>query len=306
MKRAAIPGAVLTLTALLFGQSQPSQPAQNPPAQGATQQPGTPQPGTTTPALQGKRPPQAKTQPEFDAYKAAAALTDPAALEKATDDFAAKFPDSELRAVLYRAAMRSYQGANNADKMMDMGRKVLKIDADDPEASIGVAEVLAERTRDTDIDKDQRLDEAIKLAQHALETVDTEIAVPVGTPQDKVDAYKGLLRSSAHSIIGTLQFSKGNYKDAETSFHKSIDAYPAQPDPVVVLRLALALDKQEKYADALTYAAQAASLTQENTQAGSIARKECDRVAQLSKMTKPAACGPAASPAPNPPAPPKN
>ena len=34
-------------------------------------------------------------------------------------------------------------------------------------------------------------------------------------------------------------------------FHKSIDAYPAQPDPVVVLRLALALDKQGKYPDAL-------------------------------------------------------
>lgn len=304
MKPAAIAATALILSALLFGQyQQQQQPQQNPPPQGAAQQPA-PQPGAPTPALQGKRPPQAKTQPEFDAYKAAVALTDPAALEKAADDFATKFADSELRVVLYRTAMRSYQAANNGEKMMEMGRKVLKLDPDDPEACIGVGEVLAERTRDTDIDKDQRLDESMNLVQHALETVDTDIAVPAGTPQDKLDAYKNLLRSSAYSIIGTLQFNKGSYKDAETAFHKSIDAYPAQPDPVVVLRLALALDKQEKYADALTYAGQAASLTQENTQVGSVARKECDRVAQLSKMIKPAACGPPSAPAPNP-APPK-
>src|SRR5271168_949292 len=71
----------------------------------------------------GKRPPQAKTQPEFDAYKAATALTDPAAQEKAADDFAAKFPDSELRSLLYRAVAASYQRANDADKMLAASQK---------------------------------------------------------------------------------------------------------------------------------------------------------------------------------------
>src|ERR1700749_263712 len=79
----------------------------------------------------GKRPPQAKTQPEFDAYKAAAAITDPAAQEKAADDFAAKFPDSELRPLLYKSVMRSYQQANNADKMLAMSQKILTFDPDD-------------------------------------------------------------------------------------------------------------------------------------------------------------------------------
>src|SRR5271155_520335 len=67
------------------------------------------------PAAQGapaaKRPPQAKTQPEFDAYKTAAANTDPAALEKASEDFATKFPESELRVLLYKNAMRAFQNA---------------------------------------------------------------------------------------------------------------------------------------------------------------------------------------------------
>ena len=157
--------------------------------------------GQTTPpapaaAPQGKRPPQAKTQPEFDAWQAAAAnKTDPAALEKAADDFAAKYPDSELRVLLYQNAMRLYQNANNAEKTEAMGRKVLGIDGDNPEALEAVAGVIAERTRDTDIDKDQRFAEAAGMAQKAIQTVDTDISVPAGTPQAKIDAYKAGSRS---------------------------------------------------------------------------------------------------------------
>lgn len=218
-------------------------------------------------------------------------------MEKAADDFAAKFSDSELRVLLYRGTMRAYQTANNADKMQEAGHKVLALDPNDPEALIGVAEVMAERTRDTDIDKDQRLAEASKMAQHSLETIDTDISVPAGTPQEKVDAYKSGLRSTAYSIIGTLQFNQEKYPDAEASFRKSIDAFPSQPDPVVVLRLALALDKQGRYPDALTEANKAVQLTQENTNAGTVARKERDRLVQLTggSIPSPTSGSPASS-----------
>jgi tetratricopeptide (TPR) repeat protein len=258
-----------------------------------------------------KRPPQAKTQAEFDAYKAATAnANDPAALEKAADDFASKFPDSELRILLYRAVMHGYQRANDGDKMLAAARKVLAIDPDDPEALVGVAEVLTERTRDTDLDKQQRWDEASKDAQHALQTVDTDLAVPAGTPQEKVDQYKGYLRSTIYSILGTVQYNQEKYADAEGYYRKSIDAFPSQPDPVVVLRLALALDKQNKYGDALKQADRAVELTQENTTAGELARREHDRLVQLTGgiATTPATTPPANNPpatTPNPP-PPKN
>jgi len=235
----------------------------------------------------GKRPPQAKTQPEFDAYKVAAANTDPAALEKAADDFAAKFPDSELRVLLYRTAMHTYQTANKADQMMEMGRKVLKLDPDDPEALVGVAQVLAERTRESDLDKDQRLDEGTKMALHAVETTDTDITVPPGTPQDKVDEYKGFLRSSSYYVLGTIQYTREKYPDAEGYFRKSIDAFPSQPDPLAVLRLALSLDKQEKYPEALKFANQAVQMTESNqgsTLAG-LSRNERDRLIQLTGGT---------------------
>jgi tetratricopeptide (TPR) repeat protein len=282
MKRTAITVVMLALATGAFAQ-QPAAKDQ-PPAQSGTAQPGAAQ---AAPAP-GKRPPQAKTQPEFDAYKAAAANQDPAALLKAADDFSTKFPDSELRVILYKTAMRGFQQANDGDNMMETGRKVLKIDPDDPEALVGVAEVLAERTRDSDLDKDQRYEEALKLAQHATETVDTDVAVPPGTPQDKIDAYKGFLRSSAYSIMGTIQYNREKYPEAETNYRKSIDAFPSQPDPVAVLRLALSLDKQNKYPEALKEANHAVELTQEGTPAGKLARQERDRLAQLTGAPNPA------------------
>jgi tetratricopeptide (TPR) repeat protein len=271
MKRAAMVGLLLGCAAWTSAQSnpKPSTSSQSSAPAGAQAAP------------QGKRPPQAKTQPEYDAYKSAVALTDAAAAEKAADDFAAKFPDSELRVMLYKAAMRLYQRAGDSDKTMESGRKGLALDGDDPELLVTVANELAEKTHDTDLDKDQRLEEAAKMAQKATETVDTDVSIPPGTPQDQVDAYKGQLRSFAYSIMGTIEFKKDNFTGAETDLRKSIDAFPSQPDPVVVLRLAISLDRQGKYPDALKEANHAVELTQEGTNAGKLARQERDRLNQL-------------------------
>jgi tetratricopeptide (TPR) repeat protein len=282
MKPAAMTVVMLAVTTCVLAQ-QPAPGQQNQPAA----QPGTAQKGASAPAPVGKRPPQAKTQPEFDAYKAAiASQNDLAALDKAADDFAAKFPASELRIVLFRAEMRGYQNANNGDKVSEAAQKILKIDPDDPEALVNVAEGIAERTRDTDLDKDQRWDEAATKAQHALETVDAD--VPAGLQPNQIELYQGLIRSNAYSILGSVADHREKYPDAENYYRKSIEALPSQPDSVVILRLALALDKQGKYADALKEASRAVDLTQESTSAGKVARQERDRLVQLTGGSNPA------------------
>jgi tetratricopeptide (TPR) repeat protein len=291
MKRAAIIIAVLGIAVWSLAQNGLAQSNDKPAAQSA---PAGQAAAGQAAAPAGKRPPQAKTQDEFAAYKAAAALTDPAAQEKAVADFAAKFPDSELRLVLYKSVMHAYQQANNGDKMIETAQKILTLDADDPEALLGVAQVLAERTRDTDLDRDQRLAESRKDAQRALVTIDTD--VPAGSfPPEQLNAYKGFLRSDAYVILGTLDFNAKAWADAEGNLRKSIEVFPQQPDPIAVFRLSVALDMQSKYPEALKYANQAVDMTKEGTAAGKAARDEKDRLTQLS--------GGASSPAP---APPKN
>ena len=277
MKRAAI---MIGVSIAMLGISSWSF-AQN--KAGAAQTP----PAGQTAAPAGKRPPQAKTQPEFDAYKVAAALTDPAAQEKAVGEFATKFPDSELRPLLYKSVMHEYQQANNADKMLEMAQKVLSFDTDDPEALVSVAQVLAERTRETDLDKDQRLGEAKKDAQRALVTVDTDVPSS-GYPPEQLAAFKNFLRSEAYEILGTMDYNAKAWADAEANLRKSIDAFPQQLDPVGVLRLSLTLDQENKYPEALKYASQAVDLTKEGTASGDAARKERDRLTQLTGGAAPA------------------
>ena len=274
MKRAAMVIAVLGMCVSSWGQDKPA--TQTTPAGPAATQP------------QGKRPPQAKTQPEFEAYKAAMALTDAAPAEKAADDFAAKFPDSELRVVLYKAAMQKYQIANNGDKMLEMAQKALTFDPDDPEALVSVAQVLTERTHDTDLDKDQKLAEAKKDAEKALQTLDTDVPTS-GYAPEKIDQFKRYIRSEAYAILGTLASNAKNYPEAEANLRKSIEVFPEQVDSVAVLRLAVALDMQNKIPDALKYANQAVDLTKDHpdSPAGKAARAEQDRLTKLNSGTAP-------------------
>src|ERR1700730_5278005 len=82
MKRAAIViavlGAGLEMCVWSFGQSNDKAAAQNPPAGQAAQ------PAGQAAAPGGKRPPKVNSQEEFAAYKAAAALAEAPALEKAS------------------------------------------------------------------------------------------------------------------------------------------------------------------------------------------------------------------------------
>jgi tetratricopeptide (TPR) repeat protein len=284
MKRTAtivvLLGTILSVSGMLAGQGNDK------PAPTTTPTPAPASGQAAAPA--GKRPPQAKTQPEFDAYKGAMGSADGPAAEKAADDFAAKFPDSELRVMVYKSAMTKYQQANNADKMMEMAHKALTFDPDDPEALLGVSQILAERTRDTDLDKDDRLAEAKKDAEHALVTIDTDVPT-TGYPPEQLNAYKGYLRSEAYAILGTLAFNAKHWPDAEGALRKSIDAYPQQPDPVAVFRLAVSLDMQSKIPEAMKYADQAVDLTKERPDSGvgKAARDEKDRLTKLSSGTAP-------------------
>lgn len=247
------------------------------PAQTSSQA-AAPSTAVTPPANQGILQP--KTQAEYDAYQAIRAKPQtPEEFEKAADDFAAKFPDSNLRILLYRGVMQSFQKSGDSDKMIAAGLKVLALDKDDPEALIVVAEIQEEHTTAMDLDREPRMDQSLANAQHALQTIDTDLTIPAGTPAERVDAYKKYLRSTALAIVGKIQYKRQLYADAEATLRKALDADAANPDPVVLLSLALSLDMQKKYQDALVQANHAVDLTKEDTDVGKSARFERDRLA---------------------------
>jgi tetratricopeptide (TPR) repeat protein len=272
MKRIAIVVAVLGICVGSWGQDKPG--AQNPPAG----QPAAPAAGQAA-APQGKRPPKINSQEEYAAYQAAVKVADPAECEKAANDFAAKYPASEVRPIVYKAAMVRYEQANNGEKTVEVAKKVLGIDPDDPEALVALAQVEVDQTKDDNLDKEQRLAEARKGAERALVTVDTDVPT-AGYPEEQLKNYKNFIRSQAYFVIGMAAYKASNWPDAEANLRKSIDALPQSPDVVAVYHLALSLDFQNKIPEALKAAQQAVELTKDNpnSPAGKAARQEQDRL----------------------------
>src|SRR5438270_8769315 len=257
---------------------QTSNPNQTP-APSQSPAPAAPQ----TPDLPAhKTPTAAKEADEFAAYNAAVGNPDTAAAEKAGDDFAQKFPQSDLRGLLYSNIMRRYQQANDSDKTLEMARKVLTYEPNDPVALVMASTVLAERTREGDLDRDERYDEAIKYAKRALETTNTDLVVPANASAQQLDSAKKVLLSMAHSAIGMVDLDRKNDAAAAQEFQKSIDlSAPGQVEPLTYLRLALAQDHLKAYPEALISANKAVEASPSNSPVAMLAKQEVDRLTKL-------------------------
>lgn len=287
--------AAIALTLMLAGGAGAAQTASAPAQQpGASAQPS------------GPRPPQAKTQAELTDYTAVIQNADLAAAEAGADAFAAKYTDSELTGHLYTALQRKFQGADNAEKTVEAGRKALKYLPDNPMVLVTTATVIAERTRDSDLDRDERHAESVKYAQHSLETMDTGLTLGAAMAPEQLQNIKNVLRSMAYAVVGVVHLNKKDYPVAEENFRKAADANPAQPDPYVFYRLSLALDHQKKYADALKAVNRCLELAAADDPVTPLAKQEQSRLTKLAGAPAPAAPStPPTQPTPQPPPPPK-
>ena len=151
---------------------------------------------------------QAKSQDELKAYQDATAITDAVQELTAADAFAAKFPTSELRAALYIRAMNLYGQKNNAEKLIEAGRKAIAADPTNPVPLVQVASALAESTRETDLDREERYNEAAKDAHAAIDNVETGLIVPPNAPEDRIAGAKKSIVTMAYDTLGMVEMSK--------------------------------------------------------------------------------------------------
>ena len=258
-------------------------------AAGAQQPPANANGGNAanTAQSQPRRPPQAKTKEEYKDYNSAYALQGGAAAEQAANDFAVKYPQSELRAYLYSKAMHDYQTENNPGKMLAMGEKVLALDPDNPIALVLTATVLADSLSDADQDREQKIAEIKKNSDHALQTVDSGFTPPPNATPEQIAAYKSTLQSMAHSALGIMELKTGKDADAEKDLRTAADLNKTQPDPYIWYHLALAQDHQAKYSEALASVTQALQYTASNPDLERLARGERERLEKLTGSNSP-------------------
>ncbi len=111
---------------------------------------------------------------------------------------------------------------------------------------VQVASALAESTRDTDLDREQRLAEASKDAQAAIDNVDTGLLVPPNADPARVEAAKHSILTMAYDTLGMVNMDRNDYAAATTNLQKALDESKANPEAVLYLRLSVAQDKLQQ------------------------------------------------------------
>ena len=244
---------------------------------------------------------QAKTQEELKAYQDADASlkADPAQGETTANNFATKFPDSELRAALYMKVMNMYAQANNSEKVVEIGRKAIAADPTNPIPLMEVASTLVETTRDNDLDREQRLAEAAKDAQAAIDNVDTGLLVPANADPQRVAGAKRTILTDSYDTLAMVDMSRNDYSAAVTNLQKALDESKENPDPVLYLRLSVAQDKLQQYQQALDSANKAVQYSKDGTAAQNLAKQQQERLEKLIAASQGGGAAPT-SPAPAP------
>jgi hypothetical protein len=283
----------ITLTAVAFSQNaaqpaKPATPAPQTPAATSQQTPSSASTGQTAAQRHGQ--PQAKTKDEFAAYQTVIAVADPTAALTAADSFAAKFPQSELRYALYSQLLQKFYAADNRDKVIETGKKLLAIEPVDAMALIMVATATAETTHDTDLDAEEKYAEVMKDADLAIKNIDGGIVTSPQTPPEQIASAKRELLSLAHGAMGYVELNRKNYALSEQHFKDAIAANSEQPDSTNYLRLAVAQDFLGHFSDALASIDKALQFAKAENNAAVLnnANNEKERLTKLAAAAKPA------------------
>ena len=290
--------AVAFFTALAALAQQSNPPQTQAPASGTASQSQSSAAQTTPPA--GHKVLQAQSQDELKAYQEDFALTDPAKLEAAANEFSAKYPNSQLRGSLYVRAMNLYAQSNNTDKVIDTGRQAIAADPTNPIPLVQVASALAESTRETDLDREQRLAEAAKDAHAAIDNIDTGLVLPANADPARVEGAKRSILTMAYDTLGMVDLSKKDYNSAVTNLQKAIAQSSGNPEAVLYLRLSVAQDNLKQYPQALDSAKKAVQYAKDGSQAQNLAKMQQARLEKLMGAPSPAGGTAQPSTAPTP------
>lgn len=224
------------------------------------------------------RRPVAKSQQELDDYRSAASGGTGSALDRAADDFAHKYPQSQLRCQLYLKSLRQYQRENDSAGILAAGESVLALDPDNTLALVLTSTVLADGLTRGDPDGPGKITAIHDRADRALRVLTAESAARAASTPDRDALYRSTLQATAYFALGLMELKTGDDAAAEKDLRAGADLAELRPDPYIWYHLALAQDHRKKYRAALNSVEQAMQLSSGNPQLQRLAEAEHERL----------------------------
>ncbi len=203
--------------------------------------------------------PQFKSQEEVDAFmllQQAQMASDSQSMAVAGSAFISQFPNSEAVALASYLTMLAHQQLNDFDNMLLYGEMVLDskpVPGVLAGTLISLATAIPSRTREFDLDREEKLGKAEDYAKRAMAMIP---ALPKVDPNLTDDAWlenKKELMSQGHEAIGGVYLKRQDFPAAEDSLRRAL-ALATQPVPFTLYGLAQALAKQNKKEEAAEFA----------------------------------------------------
>lgn len=238
-KRFSILAAGLACAALLLmGQQAGQEPQQ--PAPAAPPQPESPV----------RQQPTVKSQEEGQAVMAMFQAQDPDTRIKAAEELLTKFADTEFKPTALHFIAASYQEKNDPEKTIIYAERALEAEPDHYMAMIMLANSITQRTREFDLDREEKLARAEKYATRAIEVLKTAPRPnPMITDEQWTSAKKDM-HSQALEALALGALVRKNYNEAIGKFKESIEVASNQ-DPATLVRLGATYNKAGKHDEAI-------------------------------------------------------
>ena len=201
-------------------------------------------------AQQQPKQPAPKSKQEVEAIMAIQNAMDPDARIKATEALLTKFADTEFKEWALQMETISHQQKNDFENMVIAGERTLEANPDNVVVLVTLAQSIPQRTREHDLDKEEKLGKAEKYAKKAQTLIPNLTKFNPQISDEEWTGYKKGAMSQVHEALGQIAFVRKNYVAAEQSFKAAVDVSP-QPDPTTLYRLATVYAAQNKFDESL-------------------------------------------------------
>jgi len=196
---------------------------------------------------------------ELDAYNSVVNAPSPDMQIQEADKFVTSFADSKLKGTVLFFAANAAERKGDVTKALVYAQSSLDADPKNFQAMILIAGELARGTKKFDLDKEEKLTRADKLANDAIAAVKE---APKPNPQltdDQWNAFKKDFESQAWEDLGMAAAVREKYDVAITDFKTSVDV-AATPNPTTMVRLAGVYDQAGKPDESLAILAKISAM----------------------------------------------
>jgi tetratricopeptide (TPR) repeat protein len=229
-------------------------------------------------SLWGQKP---KSNKEVAAINAINAATTVDGRLAAIENVLTNFKDTDFKPMLLQMALQLEAQKGDYPQVMSYGQRILDADPKNANALITMAAETARRTREFDLDKEEKLAKVDKWAKDGIEyaKIAPKPAGTTATDAQWEDQRKDMQAQGWEALAMAAAVRKKN-DEAITNFKQSISV-AASPDPATWLRLGQVYEDSSKLDDANDAFDKAAAAPGANAQIKSVAASKKAEVAKL-------------------------